>query len=102
MAALLQFEHGCRLSHLTFRFLQVTHDLEFNAVAPFVPFIPFVGGVARFALAEAESLGEWLLLWLRLFWGPAVGELVSPGETEKSVSSWDMIIEHSSELRATS
>lgn len=28
MAALLQFEHGCLLSHLTFRFLQVTHDLE--------------------------------------------------------------------------
>lgn len=67
IAALLQFEHGCRLSHLTFRFLQVTHDREFSPEAPFVPFVPFAGGVALFALAEAESLGGLLLHWLRLF-----------------------------------
>ena len=33
IAALLQFEHGCLLSHLTFRFLQVTHDLELRLLA---------------------------------------------------------------------
>ena len=29
MPALVQFEHGCLLSHPTFRFLQVVHDLGF-------------------------------------------------------------------------
>ena len=51
------------MSHLTLRFLQVMHDLEFN---PEAPFAPFVGGVVLVALAETESLGEWLLLALKL------------------------------------
>ena len=33
MAALLQFEQGCLLSHLTFLFLQVTQDLELRPFA---------------------------------------------------------------------
>ena len=87
MAALLQFEHGCRLSHLTFRFLQVTHDREFSPAMPGVPLAPFAGGVALFAFAEAESLGELLLLWLTLFCEAVVGDVVSAGESEKIVSS---------------
>ena len=51
--ALLQFEQGCLLSHRTFLFLQVVHDLEFNG-----------DGEAPFECGEG-------LLWLV---GVAVGE----------------------------
>lgn len=82
IAARLQFEHGCLLSHLTFLFLQVIHDLEFN---PVVPFAPFVGGAIRFSLTDGGSLGEALLFW---FLGlPCVSDgdgLGSMGEREKS------------------
>ena len=45
MPALLQLMHGCRLSHRTFRFLHVTHDLGFNGLpaAPFVVAGPLLG-----------------------------------------------------------
>ena len=33
MPALLQFEHGCLLSHLTLRRLQVVHDRGFSGAA---------------------------------------------------------------------
>lgn len=50
--ALLQFEHGCFLSHRTFRFLQVVHDLGFKIGAEF----PFVGGdIAFWELFESVS-----------------------------------------------
>lgn len=42
MPALLQLMHGCRLSHRTFLFLHVTHDLGFNGV-PFVVAGPLLG-----------------------------------------------------------
>jgi len=58
MAALLQFEHGCRLSHLTFRFLRG------NTIVNSVLQLPDCTvrticwrGVGLFAFAEAESLG---------------------------------------------
>lgn len=84
MAALLQFEQGCRLSHLTFLFLHVTQDLACRpGSAPFV-----AGGVDLLAPKGPASLGEWLLLegvklfWLKLFCG-----LVVTGEAEKSASN---------------
>lgn len=64
MAALLQFEQGCRLSHFTFLFLQVTQDFAFRP-CPSVPFV--AGGVGLLAADGAESQGEWLLFGVRLF-----------------------------------
>lgn len=53
MAALLQLEHGCLLSHLTFLFLQVTHDLEFRVFG--------AGGADHFCWFAEWSLGERLV-----------------------------------------
>lgn len=47
MAALVQLEHGCRLSHRTFLFLHVTQDLGFGCGADEDPVVlvgPVVGG----------------------------------------------------------
>lgn len=63
-AALVQFEHGCLLSHLTFLFLHVVHDLEFTAEEPFAA--PFAGGVPCFRLVVGGSLGSRLLLGVRV------------------------------------
>lgn len=76
MAALLQFEQGCLLSHLTFLFRQVTHDLKFR---------PFdTGGEDGFGALEEYSLGEVLESCREkpLDWG-SNGDVVSLGETAK-------------------
>lgn len=69
------------MSHLTFLFLHVVHDLEFN---PAVPFAPAVGGVALFPLTAAGSLGERMLFGLELDFWRVEEELVSRGDKEKS------------------
>lgn len=79
--ALLQLEHGCLLSHLTFRFLHVVHDLEFK------PDELFAGGVPCFPLVVGGSLGSRLLLGVRLGWPNVLVEFVSIGEVEKSSSN---------------
>lgn len=48
MSALLQFEQGCRLSHRTFLFLQVTQDLGFGCAGAEAPLALFVGGESVF------------------------------------------------------
>lgn len=81
IAALLQLEHGCLLSHLTFLFLHVMHDLEFK------PEAAFAGGVFCFPLDVGGSLGSRLLsgVWIGR---PNVPEgFVSTGEVEKSSSN---------------
>lgn len=84
IAARLQFEHGCLLSHFTFLFLQVIHDLEFN---PVIPFAPFVDDANRFPLTDRGSLGEALLFWFLELLCVSDGDmLVSMGEREKSSS----------------
>ena len=77
MAALMQFEHGCLLSHLTFLFLQVMHDLELR---------PFdAGGVDCFCGLEDWSLGDVLesCLVKPLDCGSS-GDVVSLGDAPKS------------------
>ena len=85
MAALLQFEHGCLLSHLTFLFLHVIHDLVFKPEEAFVAFI--AGGVPCFPLVVGGSLGSRLLFELKVGRGNWPVEFVSAGEVEKSLSS---------------
>ena len=83
--ALVQFEHGCLLSHLTFLFLHVVHDLAFKPADPFA--VPFAGGVPCLPLVVGGSLGSRLLLGVRMGWPMVAEEFVSTGEVEKSWSS---------------
>ena len=64
IAALLQFEHGCLLSHLTFLFLHMMHDLAFKPEEPFAALV--AGGVPCFPLMGGGSLGSRLLFELRV------------------------------------
>lgn len=75
---LLQFEHGCLLSHRTLRFLQVVQDLGFDGVAeePFTEGGVSLGGVDLFG-------AEWLLLSLL---APRVRVVVEAGLIAKSSS----------------
>ena len=85
MAARLQLEHGCLLSHLTFLFLHVVHDLAFKPDAEFV--VPFAGGEACFPLVVGGSLGSRLLFGVRAARPNVPEEVVSRGEVEKSSSN---------------
>lgn len=80
MAARLQLEQGCLLSHFTFLFLQVTHDLRFS---PAVPLPPFVVGVDPVPLLVVGSLGEALLFWLPEAFRGIGDVLVRAGDAEK-------------------
>ena len=85
MAALLQFEHGCLLSHLTFLFLHVVHDLAFKPEEPLAA--PLAGGELCFPLMVGGSLGSRLLCELRVGKADWPERLVSTspiGEVEKS------------------
>lgn len=63
MPALLQWEHGCRLSQRTFLFLHVTQDLGFGCGADGFPFVPFVGGESvSWRLCEELAAGPLSLL----------------------------------------
>ena len=64
IAALLQFEHGCRLSHLTFLFRQVVHDLAFKPEEPLAALL--AGGEFCFPLVVGGSLVSRLLCGLRV------------------------------------
>lgn len=89
IAARLQFEHGCLLSHLTFRFLQVIHDL---VLYPVVPLAPFIGGVILFPFTDRGSLGEALFFWFVELICVSNGDvLLSMGEREKSSSCEDIV-----------
>ena len=81
MAALLQLEHGCLLSHLTFLFLHVVHDLAFK------PEETFAGDVLCFPLVVGGSLGSRLLFGVIVGRPNVPGEFVSPGEVAKSSSN---------------
>lgn len=48
IAALLQLEHGCLLSHRTLRFLHVTQDLGFGCAVVEEPLVPLTGGESVF------------------------------------------------------
>ena len=85
IAALLQFEHGCLLSHLTFLFLHVVHDLAFKPEEPLVALL--AGGVLWFPLLVGGSLGSRLLCELRVgkaIWPEWLISASPVGEVEKS------------------
>ena len=89
MAALLQLEHGCLLSHRTFLFLHVTQDLGFGwatvDVEVDVPLEPLTGGEPVFCRLLAGLLGgPPLLLGVVCAAGGDVGSSV--GLAEKPMS----------------
>ena len=85
IAALLQFEHGCLLSHLTFLFLHVVHDLAFKPEEPLAALL--AGGELCFPLVVGGSLGSRLLCELRVGkanWPEWLVSTSALGEVEKS------------------
>lgn len=83
MSALVQFEHGCRLSHRTFLFLHVTQDLGLGCGAEEAPSV--CGDSVLWRLLEAVVGGP--LLMLELLCAMRGDVVVWTGLVEKSVSN---------------